>query len=522
MGGNGRDGVSAETLRSISTPDRVESRLGTLEFRDVAPTKATAELLYDHLDFVHGMEAFINALPGASMAAIRQGFLDIGVEDNSVLLFSELMDSASLFLTANCDTIYFLSFMDLTDGPMVLDVPPLGAPSGILGTIDDMWFRWITDFGVPGPDRAQGGRYLIVGPGYDGPLPDSGFHVSHARTTRVIVLGRAFMIDNDPRPAVEAIRNGVRISPYQPGAQGTSVATYLTGGAAHLAPVPPVPETRFIEGSGRSFNTIPPNDFSYWETINGLVQQEPPGAGDPDTMGLLASVGIVCGKPFKPDERMRTILQDAVTVGNATARTVSFAPRPEEGWAYYPGSAWFNMLFTGGYEFLDPPPQITADGVVPSASDGARKLNARTAFFYPYTGITPAMCMRLSGLGSQYLIAMHDSTGEYLDGGRSYRLTLPSGIPESRFWSVLLYDNQTRSMLQTDQPRPDLGSQSGTVTTNPDGSTDIYFGPAAPDGKAGNWLQTIPGKGWFTVIRFYNPLPSFFDKTWRPSEIEPA
>jgi hypothetical protein len=117
---------------------------------------------------------------------------------------------------------------------------------------------------------------------------------------------------------------------------------------------------------------------------------------------------------------------------------------------------------------------------------------------------------------------MHDSTGEYLDGARSYRLTLPAGIPESRFWSVLLYDNQTRSMLQTDRAKPDLGSQSGTVKTCPDGSTEIYFGPKAPDGKESNWLQTVPGKGWFTVIRFYNPLPSFFDKTWRPSEIEPT
>jgi hypothetical protein len=90
---------------------------------------------------------------------------------------------------------------------------------------------------------------------------------------------------------------------------------------------------------------------------------------------------------------------------------------------------------------------------------------------------------------------------------------------------VLRYDNQTRSMLQTDQPRPDLGrpgSQSGTVTTNPDGSTDIYFGPTAPDGKETNWLQTVPGKGFFAILRFYNPLPSFFDKTWRPSEIEPT
>jgi hypothetical protein len=521
MSGNGSDGVSAETLGSISTPDRVESRLGTLEFRDGAPSKATAELLYDHLDFVHGVQAFINAFPGASVAAIRQGFLDIGVQDNSVLLFSELMDSASLFLTANCDTVYFLSFVDLTDGPMVIDVPPLGPPSGILGTIDDMWFGWVTDFGLPGPDRAQGGRYLIAGPGYDGLLPDSGFHVSHARTTRVCVLGRAFMVDNDPRVPVEAIRGGFRISPYQPGAQGTAVATFLAG-AAPLGAGSAVPETRFIEGSGTSFNTIPPNDFSFWEAINAVVQQEPAGAGDPETLGLLAAVGIVKGKPFKPDERMRKILHDAVTVGNATARTISFAPRPEEGFAYYPGSAWFNMLFTGGYEFLDPPPQITADGAVPSPGDGARKLSSRIAFFYPYTGITPAMCMRLTGIGSQYLMVMRDSGGEFLDGARGYRLTLPPGIPESRFWSVMAYDNQTRSMLQTGQPKPDVGSQSGTVETNPDGSTDVYFGPTAPEGKTHNWIQTVPGKGFFAILRLYNPLPPFFDKTWRPSEIEPT
>jgi hypothetical protein len=513
-------GVPSETLKSISTPDRVESRLGTLEFNDGAPSEATATLLYDHLDFVRGVEAFIGAFPGASMEAIRQGFLSIGVEDNSVLLFSELMDSASLFLTANCDTVYFLSFVDLTDGPMVIDVPPLGAPSGILGCIDDMWFRWVTDFGLPGPDRAQGGRYLIVGPGYDGPLPDSGFHVSHAQTTRVVVLGRAFMVDNDPSVPVEAIRNGFRISPYVPGAQGTAVASFLAGDAP-LGAASPVPETRFVEGSGTSFNTIPPNDFSYWETVNSAVQREPAGAGEPELMGLLAAVGIVKGKPFNPDARLRKILQDAVAVGNATARTISFAPRPEEGFAYYPDSQWLNMLWVGGYEFLDPPPQITAEGVVPSPSDGARKHNSRIAFLYPYTGITPAMCMRLTGIGSQYVMAMRGGDGEFLDGARNYRLTLPPDIPQSRFWSVMLYDRQTRSMLQTDQPKPDVGSQSGRVKANPDGSTDIYIGPTAPEGKTDNWLQTVPGKGFFAILRLYNPEASFFDKSWRPSEIEP-
>ena len=254
-------GVS-ETAKSASTPDRVESRLGTLEFNDGAPSEETAALLYDNLDFQHGVQAFLGAIPGASLVAMRRGFRKFGAEDNSFLLWSDLMDSQSLFLTGNCDTIYFWGFVDLSDGPMVLDVPSVPAPSGLLGTIDDMWFKWVTDIGLPGPDRGAGGRYLIVGPGYDGPLPDSGFHVSHSRTTRVAALLRAFMIDNDPRVPVEVIRDGLRISPYVPGAQGTAVGTFLTG-EAPLGAVPPVTETPFIEGSGVAFNTIPANDFSY-------------------------------------------------------------------------------------------------------------------------------------------------------------------------------------------------------------------------------------------------------------------
>jgi len=513
-------GTLAEALKSVSTPDRVESRLGTLEFDDGAPSEETAALLYDNLDFQHGVQAFLGAIPGVSLTALRRGFVAAGVEDNSFTLFSELMDSASLFLTANTDTVYFWGFVDLSNGPMVIDVPSIEAPSGILGTIDDMWFRWVTDVGLPGPDRGAGGRYLIVGPGYDGPLPDSGFHVFHARTTRVTVIGRAFMVDNDPTAPVKVIREGFRVSPYVPGAEGTAVASYLAGDAP-LGPSKEVPKTEFVEMSGVSCNTLFPGDFGFWEVINELVQQEPPESGDPELLGLLASVGIVHGRPFEPDERMRKILEEAAVVGNATARTVTFAARPEEDFALYPDSEWANMLFAGGYEFLDPPPQITADGPVPYPSDGARKLNARTSFFYMATGITPAMCMRLTGIGSQYIYAMRDSGGEFFDGGRNYRLTLPPDVPQSRFWSVILYDRQTRSMLQTDQPHPSLGSQSGTVETNADGSTDIYFGPAAPEGKESNWLQTVPGKGWWTMLRLYNPEQAFFDKSWRPSEIEP-
>jgi hypothetical protein len=510
--------VSQETLKSISTPDRVETSLGKLEFDDGAPSDTTAALLYDNLDRMHGVEAFMNSFPAASLAAMRRGFLSIGVQDNDVLAFPALMDSQSLFLTANCDTLYFISFLDLTNGPMVVELPALGPPTGILGGVDDMWFNWVTDMGLPGPDRTHGGRYLIVGPGYDGPLPDSGYFVSHCRTTRAWWFARAFKVDNDPAPAAEVIRNGLRIYPYQAGTVGSPVASFLSGASPFARETEPAP-TRFVDGTHIAFNTIPPVDDTYWDLINEVVQ-EPVEAGNHETLGLLASVGIVHGKKFEPDARMRKILSDAVKVGNATARTLSMDPRAQEGWAFYPDSAWFSMMWEG-YEFLTPPPLITPKGVEQSPSDGARKHNARIAFFYSYTGVTPAMCMRLTGIGSQYIFATRDSRGDYLDGARSYRMTLPRDIPESRFWSVMAYDRQTRSMLQTGQDMPDLGSQSGTVQTNDDGSTDIYFGPTAPHGKETNWLQTVPGKGWFPILRLYNPLQPFFDKTWRPSEIEP-
>jgi hypothetical protein len=157
-------------------------------------------------------------------------------------------------------------------------------------------------------------------------------------------------------------------------------------------------------------------------------------------------------------------------------------------------------------------------------SDGARKVNARIWFFYSITGITPAMCMRLENVGSQYLECFRDSQGKPFDGSKTYKVTLPPNIPAGKFWSFTVYDNQTRSMLDTPQRFPRAGSQSypsPAAESNADGSTTVYFGPTQPDGVArGNWIQTMPGKGWFTIIRLYSPLRPFFDKSWRPSEIE--
>jgi hypothetical protein len=450
---------------------------------------------------------------------VRKGFHDVGVEDNAILIFSELMGSESLFLTANADTVYFVGIVDLTSGPMVIETPPQA-----LALFDDMWFQWIVDFGLPGPDRGEGGRFLLVPPGYDGSLPESGYHVRHSRTTRAVLLGRSFLTDDDPAPTVDLIKRTLRLYPYVQGGSGTSIATLLEGDVQPEPPAP-IPETTFVEGSGKAFNTIPPSGLGFFELLNELVQEQPAGSTDVELMGQLAAIGIVKGKPFEPDERMRRILEDAAAVGSATSRALVFDPRASEDFAYYDGSAWGNMLWAGGYNFETPPPLVTAEGIKPLPATGARTLNARTAFFYGFTGITPAMCMRLTGVGSQYVFAFKDADGNRLDGAKTYRVTLPPDIPAARFWSLTAYDNETRSMLQTPQRFPRAGSQSyptPAATADDDGSTTVVFGPERPaDTPEGNWIQTTEGKGWFGILRLYSPLQPFFDKTWRPSEIEP-
>ena len=511
--------VSEEALQSISTPASVETRIGTLDFKDGAPSAATAAAVYDNLDFTYAFRAFTDTFKGVSMQAILEGLQAAGIKENEVVVFSELMDSDSLFLTANADTVYYFTFVDLSDGPMVVETPP-----DALGTFDDMWFRWVIDFGRPGPDRGEGGKYLLVGPGYDGYLPEDGFYVAHSGTNRVAMLGRSFLTDDDPAPTVKVIKDALRIYPYAPGGVGLSIARYLEGGVElgrDAAPQTPV----YHEGTGLAVNTIPPSDYSYYEMLDRLVQSEPATVIDPELMGPIAAIGIRKGEDFAPDERMKGILEEAVKVANATGRTLSFDPRDPD-WYWYEGSQWWNPLFEGGYDFETPLPEITKDGAKPFPPTGYKQNDARTSFFYAATGITPAMAMRLTGVGSQYLFATKDGNGDWFDGAKTYKVTLPKDIPAEAFWSFTLYDNQTRSMLKTPQKYPRAGSQgypSPAAEVAEDGSTTVFFSPEQPEGVArGNWIQTDPAKGWVALLRLYSPMPSFFDKSWQPTEIEPV
>jgi len=472
--------MTTDIPASITTPDQVSTSIGTLKFFDGVPTDETVKTVYDNLDRMRGVEAFLAGLPAASTFALYDGPKAIGADRaNKIQIWQKLMDSKTLLLTGNTSTLYSFTTLDLkTDGATVVELPP-----GMLGAIDSAWFRYVGDFGPAGQDKGKGGKYIVLPPEYKGTVPE-GYFILKSPTYRNWIFLRG-SIAKGVDTAVENITANLRIYP--------------------LSKAGNPPKTEFVKATGKVINTIPANDFGFYEQLNEVVQYEPIESLDPQTRGLFAAIGIVKGKPFNPDERMKKLLTDAVAIGNGTARAITFYPRTPGNYIYGKDSGWIMA-------FADKNPSFIYDG--------AYNTEAATWFYYNAIGVTPAMAVTRAGAGSDYGIIATDKKKQALDGAKTYKIRLPKDVPVKAFWAVTIYDTQTRSQLQTDQPYPTIGSQTKGIQKNADGSFDVYFAPKAPKGKENNWLQTIPGKSWIAVLRMYAPEEAWIDKTWRPSEIE--
>ncbi len=473
--------MTTDIPASITTPDTVETSIGILEYFDGVPTAATVAKVYEELDRSRAIQVFLNSIPAMSMASLRDGQARAGADaSNKVCIFDTLMDSTSLVLTGNTSTMYAIGFLDLAkDGPTVIDLPP-----GMLGILDDMAFLYMTDLGVAGPDKGEGGRYLVLPPGHTGDVPD-GVFVVRSNTNGVWLFMRGYL-DHGIKAASDNIRDNLKVYPLA--AQGDP------------------PPMEFINVSGRQMNTVLPNDASFFAGLHELIQDEPDDYLGPEAKGMMAAIGIEKGSEFTPDDRMTRILTDAAAIGNAAARTISYSPRDPGQFVYDSSPTWVM-----GY----------ADKDTTYTRRGARRLEARIFFHFGYICVSPAMAVTVPGKGSDYAMAAKDSRGKPLDGAKAYRLRLPPDPPVKDFWAITMYDTQTRSQLQTDQQFPTLGSQDDGLQMNADGSCDIYFAPKAPAGQERNWLQSIPGKSWFIAFRVYGPTTPWIDQTWRPGEIEP-
>lgn len=472
-------GYNTEVPSGILTPDTVDTSIGKLKFADGVPTEATVERVYDFLDTSRAADTFLKGMPAASLHALIKGAHSLGaVQANEVIILDKLMDSTPFFLTANSATMYVVPDLDLKrDGPTVVDVP-----KGLLGAANDAYFRFINNL----PE----GKYLYLPPGYQGDVPE-GYTVLEPNSYRVWVFLR-LTPRGDLAEAADFIKGNLKVYP--------------------LSQAGSPPEMKWISASGKEFNTIHTNDVTFFDHLNEVVQYEALETFPPEVRGLFASLGMEKGKPFEPDERMRARLKDGVAIGNAASRAIVWYPRYDlnmQGVRIYPdtNSAWMRAY--------------TDQNVFFNGRDG-RTMNtdARVTFHYPYTAVTPAMAKPRLGTGSDYGIAFLDSNKKPFVGSATYRLRLPADAPVANFWAVTLYDPQTRSMLQTPQMNPSIDSIKNSPVLNDDGSVDLYFGPRAPAGKEQNWIQTVPGKGWFTILRMYGPLEGWIDQSWRPSEIE--
>jgi hypothetical protein len=304
------------------------------------------------------------------------------------------------------------------------------------------------------------------------------------RTYGNFIFFRAFVKNGDITAAAQGVKAKARVYP--------------------LSEASSPPPATVVNTSGMQINTVHANTFEFYKELNAVIQHEPADAFDPELVGLFASIGIKKGDPFAPDARMKNILTDAVAVGNATARALVFAPRDKRV-MFYPDRQWGTPFIGGAYDFMN---------------NGERMLDARTLFHYYAAGITPAMAYSKPGTGSAYAYATRDSKGRYLDGGKTYKITLPAPIPAGQFWSFMVYDGQTRSILETDQKLAGLDSNQKGILKNADGSVTVWFAPKAPAGHENNWVQTMPGKGWNSLLRLYAPLEPWFDKTWKPGDFE--
>ncbi|MGA7244869.1 MAG: DUF1254 domain-containing protein [Terracidiphilus sp.] len=445
------------------------------------PSGNTAQKAYDDADLNRAIEAYRFFYPTVSGHAIFVGNEKIGIVPNKVF---GTLDSKPKHVgfTLNSDTPYAPALIDLSAGPMVVELPP----GPLICVSMDVNQLWIADLGLPGPAGGKGDKVVFLPPGYKD-KPPAGYRAAWSPSNTMLVGIRAIPIGGDVAKAIALIKT-VKVHP--------------------LKPAPGWPELQWLDLTPAPQDTTPlawENNIQYWRELAEVINSEPPNPHFHYFYGELAALGMEKGKPFSPDAHMIALLEKAARIGNAQMRVESFGDaRPDR--IVWPDRKWewAALRFEDG------------DFNTPNYGD----LYARDKWFFQAIGASPAMFKRDPTAGSLYWLGLRDSAGATLDGAKTYKLSVPQPVPGKLFWSVTVYDTGTRSQIDSGQGKAALRSMFELKDVSKTQPTVLYFGPTAPAGHENQWIKTIPGKGWFVYFRVYGPEAAAFDGSWKPGDFE--
>ncbi|GAB17451.1 hypothetical protein GOEFS_033_00130 [Gordonia effusa NBRC 100432] len=460
------------------------------------PAPDAREQLEDELFFQRAVQAYLWALPAMNMWAMKRGLETVSGSGYNVMSVPEQrLKPTTLITTPNSDLIYGLTFADLSvTGPLVIEAPPK-----LQALLDDFWhrpltgplidgFQYLGDVGIPGPDRGRGGKYLIIPDDYDGLIDQDEYFVFTSRTNGVFIFARGFFQSvDDLSPGVESVE-GIIVRPYNGDAKPM---TYQ-----HVSEVP--------------VDALFTRNASYFDALADFVQSERVDRTDPYMHGVLAALGISKGTVFAPSDRQRTLLDHAARTAWNMAKTVAASYDEEDRARWWSDRHWVAHVKTDPDDFM----HTVLDEEWRDRTTKHTDVDAKLHMFVNHYSISTGMMSSVVGMGAKYGDAYKDSDGEYLRGENTYTITLPPNPPAGLFWSVTVYDAETAAGVDADgQEYPSLNGMND-LDLNDDGSITLTVGPTPPTG-ARNWLRTVPGRGWFSLFRFYGPKQEFFDHKYK-------
>ncbi|NCD68848.1 DUF1254 domain-containing protein [Mucilaginibacter agri] len=470
--------TTSDTVTTATTDTSATSNADPVKISMDAelPSKASVPTLFNEMDYQQATQCYLWGLPIVAFAEWQRIHYDVfGATSNDLVFYNSYQDRLGI-LTANATTPYIMTFIDLAkNGPTVIEMPA-GRTAG--GT-SDFWQRETSIIGELGPDKGKGGKYIILPPGQQG-FKAPGYYVINSSMMNIFFGFRS--LDPDPAKA-QALLNAVKIYPY----------------AKRTNPTP----TKVVSPAGKKYLAVQPDGLAYWERLNAIIQEEPVQERDRFFMAWLKNLGIEKGKPFNPTAKQKSVLIAAATRGKQIAMANSFDKRFPNNY-HWPDRKWDYVIVMSNSS---------------QRGDNYDEYFERSAYFFEAVTFSNAMISKTPNLGQAYLGAYEDKDGNWLAGGNNYTLHVSANPPAVNFWSITVYDAATRCLIDNKQQNADLSSRKDLIK-NSDGSYDLYFGPTAPAGKEKNWVQTIPGKHWFTYMRFYGPTTAYFDKSWKMGNIE--